>query len=87
MENAGAPMPQYQCHKKVWALKIACVIRDIGDGAFEIKPADKSYAVFTTKPKWPWKGSEADQGYFVVYEDGYESWSPTKAFEEGYTRI
>lgn len=26
-------------------------------------------------------------GYFVVYEDGYESFSPAKAFEEGYTRI
>ena len=26
----------------------------------------------------------ADLGYLVVYEDGYRSWSPTKAFEEGY---
>ena len=25
--------------------------------------------------------------YFVVYDDGYESYSPAKAFEEGYTRI
>lgn len=28
----------------------------------------------------------ADAGYYVRYEDGYESWSPAKAFEEGYTR-
>ena len=27
-----------------------------------------------------------DPGYYVVYEDGYESWSPTKAFEDGHTR-
>lgn len=80
-------MPQYQCHKKVRALKIASVIRDKGDGAFEILPAEKVYAVFTTKPKWTWKGSDSDQGYFVEYDDGYQSWSPTKAFEEGYTRI
>ena len=26
-------------------------------------------------------------GYLVVYDDGYVSWSPAKAFEEGYTRI
>jgi hypothetical protein len=26
-------------------------------------------------------------GYFVLYADGYESYSPAKAFEEGYTRI
>lgn len=24
-------------------------------------------------------------GYFVVYDDGYTSWSPAKAFEDGYT--
>jgi xanthine/CO dehydrogenase XdhC/CoxF family maturation factor len=26
-------------------------------------------------------------GYYVLYEDNFESWSPAKAFEEGYTRI
>ena len=26
-------------------------------------------------------------GYFVVYDDGYRSWSPAKAFEEGYTPL
>lgn len=26
-------------------------------------------------------------GYFVQYSDGFESWSPQDAFEEGYTRI
>lgn len=25
--------------------------------------------------------------YYVVYEDGYASWSPAKAFEEGYSQI
>lgn len=88
MENdTQSQMPQYQCHKKVWALKIATVTRDVGDGVFEIRPSDKGYDIFKTKPRWPWKGSETDPGYFVIYEDGYESWSPTKAFEEGYTRL
>ncbi len=26
-------------------------------------------------------------GYLVIYEDGYRSYSPAKAFEEGYTLI
>lgn len=26
-------------------------------------------------------------GYYVRYEDGFESWSPAKAFEEGYTKV
>ena len=26
-------------------------------------------------------------GYYVVYDDGYKSYSPAKAFEEGYVRI
>ena len=26
-------------------------------------------------------------GYYVVYDDGYKSYSPAKAFEDGYTLI
>ena len=26
-------------------------------------------------------------GYYVVYADGYKSFSPATAFEEGYTKI
>lgn len=26
-------------------------------------------------------------GYFVRYPDGYESWSPAEAFEEGYDKV
>ena len=28
-----------------------------------------------------------EDGYKVVYKDGYESWSPKKAFEEGYISL
>lgn len=27
------------------------------------------------------------EGYLVRYEDGYLSWSPKKAFDEGYTEV
>lgn len=81
-------MPRYKCHKKVWALKIAAV-EIHQDGTTTIAPKDEGYAPFTTKAEWlkRWKGIETDLGYYVVYDDGYASWSPTKAFEEGYTRI
>ena len=26
-------------------------------------------------------------GYYVVYKDGYKSFSPADAFESGYTRV
>jgi len=31
--------------------------------------------------------SENTEGYKVIYKDGYESWSPKKAFEDGYAFI
>jgi hypothetical protein len=85
MENASQ-MPRYKCHKEVWALKIA-VIEMYENGVAKIAPVDKGYETIATKPKFPFKGGEDDLGYFVVYSDGYQSWSPTKAFEEGYTRL
>lgn len=83
-------MPLYRCHKQVRAMKIKAVlnpnIHDEGDGegvlTFEDSPltivVDRQYL---TKHK-PQAG-----GYFVVYEDGYQSWSPAKAFEDGYSKV
>lgn len=80
-------MPRYKSHKTVWAFKISAIeIRQ--DKSAVIAPADKGYAPFTTKPGWAerFTGSEDDKGYYVEYDGGFASWSPTKAFEEGYTR-
>lgn len=81
-------MPRYQCHKQVWALKIAA-IEILDNGWAKIAPAEAGYAPFEARCDYRSKfhGDEADLGYYVVYEDGYASWSPSKAFEEGYTRI
>lgn len=81
-------MPRYECHKQVWALKIAAVELH-EDKSATIAPADEGYAAFRAPEGWAerFKGSEEDTGYYVVYADGYKSWSPTKAFEEGYARI
>ena len=86
--NAAREMPRYQSHKKVWALKIETL--DIGEnGVAKIMPADEGYALFETRPGWAdrFEGSDDDFGYYVRYEDGFTSWSPTEAFENGYTSI
>lgn len=94
-----AEMPRYKCHKIVYALKIADIQAACGDrvaapneesdGGMFITPADDGYAPFRAKHDWPRKfhGSKDDFGYYVVYENGYASWSPTKAFEEGYEKL
>lgn len=49
--------------------------------------ASKDMVVYTCHKQVMAKPLEKDgkQGYEVVYEDGYTSWSPKRAFEEGYT--
>jgi hypothetical protein len=82
-------MPRYRSHKKVWALKIASVEIDPATGGAWIVPADDGYARFKVDDRWTgrYDGGDDDRGYYVVYDDGYASWSPSKAFEEGYTLI
>lgn len=90
-EGNDAPqvqMPRYVSHKKVWALEISTVNR-MTAGKVILSFKDKGYASITF--------DEGDllfaryapiQGdFFVVYGDGYKSFSPAKAFLEGYTRI
>jgi hypothetical protein len=52
-----------------------------------IEPEDTSYPAFSVSRAFVFKHNPQPGGYYVVYEDGYESYSPAKAFEEGYTKI
>lgn len=81
-------LPKYRCYKVVEAVRIRTVFW-YGDGRGVIDPADRSLRPITPMAGWMerFKGNDTDTGYFIRYEDGYESWSPSKAFEEGYTRI
>jgi hypothetical protein len=72
-------MPKYTCHKQVWALKIKAV-----DGLV-LTPEDKGFAPFTVEPDWMQRNNCEAGGYYVVYKDGYKSYSPAPAFEDGYT--
>lgn len=79
--SASKEMPKYRCHKEVWALKIAEV------DAFTLRFTDDSYEPIYVGPQFVDKYSPRAGGYLVVYADGYRSYSPAKAFEEGYKLI
>ena len=83
--NASAPMPQYQCHKKVWALKIAGLVEV--EGVMMMTPAEKHFAPSALSADYVAKHRPHVGGYYVVYEDGYKSFSPAKAFEDGYALV
>ena len=79
-------MPKYQSHKQVWALRIAA-LEIHRDGSATIAPKEAGYAPFKTRAGWAdrFEGDENDLGVYVVYKDGFTSWSPTAAFESGYS--
>lgn len=93
---ASRAMPGYQSHKKVWALKIEKIEfdRDLDhnkgyetDGSATITPVEDGYAPFEVDHAYVSKHDPKAGGYYVVYDDGYKSWSPAEAFEAGYTLI
>ncbi|WP_156932464.1 hypothetical protein [Mesorhizobium sp. LNJC391B00] len=81
--------PQYRCHKQVRALKLTDITRNLDTGQVTLTPEDKSHAPFDAPPGWyeRFHGSDNDTGYFVQYEDGFASWSPTEPFEDGYSLL
>ncbi len=76
-------LPKYRCHKEVYALKIAELKTD--SSGITLIPADTSYAPFGLSSEYVTKHSPEAGGYWVSYKDGYTSYSPAEAFEEGYT--
>jgi len=88
-EGCMTPLPRYQCHKKVWALKIAD-IHDPStnkDEVWLITPEDNYYASFVVSDAYIKKHEPKVGGYWVQYEGGYQSFSPATEFEAGYTRL
>jgi hypothetical protein len=88
MEAAQMEMPRYKCHKQVWALKIADLKpRHPDDGTLLLTPANAAYAPFVLDAEYVQKHKPQEGGYYVVYDDGYKSFSPAKAFEDGYVLL
>lgn len=89
-------MPRYKCHKEVWALKIKeirLLTNDLNSepqpiiGATITPEENEVYAPFEVDAVYVQKHDPQVGGYYVVYQDGYKSFSPAEAFESGYTRI
>ena len=95
LHGEGAPsteMPRYRSHKVVHALKIAAIVDPTepgneSDGSRLITPADPGYGAFAVDAAYMRKHTPTVGGYYIVYDDGYKSFSPAAAFEAGYTRI
>lgn len=85
---AQTPMPAYVSHKKVWALKIEKVhVDEQGHGvALVFENRQFGLRAFTADQLKNRPNPEAGM-YMVQYEDGYISFSPGKAFEDGYTLL
>lgn len=80
-DTVQGEMPRYKCHKEVHALRIRSIrgnVLSFWEDWFA--PLDVDPAMFARYVPVP-------GDYYVVYEDGYRSISPRKAFEDGYARI
>lgn len=84
----GIEMPRYRCHKEVWALEIGDVeyLPD-RSGRGSMTPVNERYGKIELSADFMRRNNPQVGGYFVVYKDGYQSYSPKEAFEEGYTLI
>ena len=86
-------MPEYLCHKKVRGLKIKSIEREdvlLGTEVVgynhKLTFEDKDFPPFVVTDQFVKRSHCKVGGYLVRYEDGYLSWSPAEAFENGYSR-
>lgn len=99
MPVAEIGMPAYQSHKVVQAAKILQVIETIGLPTFDLvlEGVEKRARIDNTRVQCFTHDNGSNSlgqraqamvgGYLVRYSDGYISWSPAQAFEEGYTVV
>lgn len=80
-------LPIYQCHKKVRAAKIADIGFILDGDSTAIMYLDGINNGLVVDIDYIKKHCPQNGGYYVVYDDGYESYSPAEAFENGYTKI
>lgn len=93
-EAGQRQLPAYKSDKTVWALKIAEIQQSPADelstvdgGTWRLIPENHGYGPITVPHSYIVKHAPQVGGYYVVYADGYASFSPAKAFEEGNTPI
>ena len=77
------PLPIWKCHKEVEAFKIESISPMPGGG---YRVSGEGFMVVVDQPTFL-KHAPQPGWYYVRYADGYESFSPADAFEQGYTKI
>ncbi len=93
--GAAVQLPRWRSHKEVYGDKITEVRTlsppDPNDEAIRddtrIRWIIACGGIVTVTKDLIARGAPSVGDYFVQYDDGYKSWSPAKAFEEGYTRL
>ena len=92
-EQVKSSLPQWRSHKIVRAAQIRAVYPDAPANPPTIDswtiyldggPPPAGFPAFQVEAKTFARYVPQPGDYFVVYDDGYESVSPRKAFEEGY---
>lgn len=74
-------MPAYRSHKIVHALQISAITGNL------LTFTDARFAPLQVSDEYIAKRDPTAGGYFVVYEDGYQSFSPREAFDKGYCAV
>lgn len=91
-------LPRYRCHKVVEAAKINSVTITLADDGAPESVREECRATrwlaldgikdaVPVTAEWYEQHKAEPGGYFVRYADGYTSFSPAKAFEEGYAPV
>jgi hypothetical protein len=89
LTNARPALPTYRSHKVVQAGKVVRIEPiEIGGAILALEAAGPEGGVGAIEVKvdadYMTKHQPQVGGWFVVYADGYQSWSPAEAFESGY---
>ncbi len=80
-------LPRYRSHKIVRAATIAGFEKKVGnDEIVRLNLGAERAPMIRLAPSVFARGWPVVGDYIVVYDDGYVSWSPKRAFEEGYDR-
>lgn len=80
---------RYKCHKEVFGLLIREIRHEFSHGkdVALLVPQEASFEPVQVTSEWAVNHNAVAPGYFVIYDDGYQSWSPVEAFEKGYLPV
>lgn len=86
-QHTAATLPRYKCHKEVQAFKIREIkfAPEQDGGSAHLVSMDGGF--FSVNAEYMKKHRPQIGGYFVLYQDGYQSFSPGDVFEDGYARV